>query len=115
MAASSADACLEEDLTVNWNPFTHRAQGRQSKIYDYYIDPQREGKTCIWLCRRQGHSFVAWDVAGEDVEHGDTCSFRLLAGEKWWHRFTFYNYVGARHVQVFLPKYPMQHNKSHFS
>jgi hypothetical protein len=85
MADSSADACLEEDSTVNWNPLTYRAQGRQSKIYDYCIDPQREGKTCIWLCRRQGHSFVAWDVAGEDVEHGDTCSFRLLAGEKWWH------------------------------
>lgn len=108
MADNSANARLKEDITVSWNPFTHHSHGRPSKIYDYCIDPQREGKTCIWLCRRQGYSFVAWDVAGEDVEHGDTYSFRLLAGEKWWHRFTFYNYVGVRHVQVLLPKHSTQ-------
>jgi hypothetical protein len=83
MADSTADASLKDNDSVSWKPFEGRAQGRQSKIHDYCIDPQREGKTCIWLCRKQGHSFVAWDVPSEDVEKGDTCSFRLLAGDKW--------------------------------
>lgn len=77
MADSSANARLKEGVTVSWNPFTHRSHGKPSKIYDYCIDPQREGKTCIWLCRRQGYSFVAWDVAGEDVERWNTVTLTL--------------------------------------
>ena len=85
------------------NPFTTflSEPGKPSRIHEYCVEPERQGKTCIWLCRRQGRRAVAWDRPDKDPdpEHG-AGAFRLLGKNPWWSRFAFYNCVGVRHVQV---------------
>jgi hypothetical protein len=105
MAYDIVKTITRNDETVLVNPFINHAKGNPSKIYDYCTDPQRQSKTCIWLCRKKGHSFIAWDVSTEEVEKSGGHSFRLLDSDKWWSRIAFYNCVGARHVQARLPTF----------
>jgi hypothetical protein len=105
MADDIVKTITRDDGTVFVNPFLNPGKGNPSKIYDYCTDPQRQSKNCIWLCRKKGHSFIAWDVPTEDVEKSDGHSFRLLDNDKWWGRIAFYNCVGARHVQARFPTF----------
>ena len=78
MADNILNTPSKNNSTLFVNPFEDSAKGIPSKIHDYCTDPHRQGKNCIWLCRKKGHSFVAWDVLIKDVEKSDAHSFHLL-------------------------------------
>jgi len=105
MTDDIVNTITRNDGTVFVDPFLNSAKGSPSKIYDYCTDPQKQSKNCIWLCRKKGHSFIAWDVPTEDMEESGGHSFRLLDSDKWWSRIAFYNCVGARHVQACFPTF----------
>lgn len=95
MADNSGNSPTPLEDSIPPNPSEEKV-GKKSSIYDYCQDPQREGKTCIWFCRRQGRGFIAWDV---DIESSAT-AFQSQNLNKWWRRFAFYNFIGVRHVHV---------------
>ncbi|KAM0714407.1 hypothetical protein Q7P37_010194 [Cladosporium fusiforme] len=94
MADDNLTTCPDNNETISL------AKGNPSKIHDYCTNPQRQAKSCIWLCRKEGRSFFAWDVPIEDVEN----CFLTLHSSRWWSRFAFYDYVGARHIKLLRTK-----------
>jgi hypothetical protein len=102
MAPGVTEVCPSPAPPTCANPFadSDSVLGKPSKIHKYCITPERQDKTCIWLCRKQGRRAVAWDRPDEDPEKGSGGTFRLLGSNPWWNRFAFYNCVGVRHAQV---------------
>ena len=78
------------------SPLLKKEHGIPSKIHSYCVDPARKDKRCLWLCQRKGRQFVTWDVPFDP----EKSAISLRSQNRWWRRFSFYNYVGVRHVEV---------------
>jgi hypothetical protein len=71
--------------------------GKKSMIHDHCMERIKKHKACIWLCRRLGRMTIAWDVPLEDPERA---AIDLKSLEPWWSRYSFYGFIGVRHVEV---------------
>jgi hypothetical protein len=71
--------------------------GKKSMIHDHCMERIKKHKACIWLCKRLGRMTIAWDVPLEDPERA---AIDLKSLEPSWSRYSFYGFVGVRHVEV---------------
>lgn len=97
MSASDGSGNMKSPEHAETNLFLERRQGKQSRIYGHCTDPIRKDGRCVWLCRRQGRRVIAWDIPLQDPEQS---VIDLGSQNRWWSRYSFYNFVGVQHVEV---------------